>query len=171
MSTVAESTRTVEFDAALLTATKRAKLAHPTQACRIEKGLALVFDDAATDMQMVKPRWFTVRSAADPTTLYDVFSNGETVCSCPDYQAHGMAGNQYVCKHGWAVLLVRAARREVRSPRLRHAYHMASGEEGHCRHLSDGRVAFYPGGHKYNFVCMREEVCIGPYVNATGRPY
>jgi hypothetical protein len=47
---------------------------------------------------------------------------------------------------------------------LRHAYHMVSGEEGHARLLSAGRVSFAPGGHKFSFVCVVEEVCLGPAV-------
>ena len=47
---------------------------------------------------------------------------------------------------------------------LRHAYHMVSGEEGHARRLSDGRVSFAPGGHKFSFVCSEDEVCQGPAV-------
>ena len=47
---------------------------------------------------------------------------------------------------------------------LRHAYHMVSGEEGHARLLSGGRVEFAPGGHKFSFVCAQAEVCLGPVV-------
>ena len=47
---------------------------------------------------------------------------------------------------------------------VRHAYHMVSGEEGHARLLSRGRVEFAPGGHKFAFVCVIEEVCLGPAV-------
>ena len=62
MATVHESAHTVNFDAALLTVTARAKAAHTTARARIENGLALVMGDAVTDMTRVKPRWFTVRS-------------------------------------------------------------------------------------------------------------
>lgn len=151
---------------ALTAAVTRAKAAFPAATVRIEKGLSLVLADAVTDLTRMIPHTYTVASQTDPRQHYDVVSNGSTVCQCPDYARHATPEGGYLCKHGFAVLLVRAARRDALKPRLRHAYHMASGDEGHCRVLAGGRVVFHPGGHKYSVVCMRDEVCIGPLVNA-----
>ena len=49
-------------------------------------------------------------------------------------------------------------------PRLRHAYHMASGEEGHARVLGGNRAVFHPGGHAHSFVCPADDLCFGPHV-------
>jgi SWIM zinc finger len=165
MDTLQESVATVNFHTALLAASERAQAAHPGAGVRIAKGLALVLDDAVTDWTRMTPSLYTVKSAVDPLTVYRVVSNGTTTCTCPDYASHGIAGH-YVCKHGYSVLLLRAARRDMaHATRLRHGYHLVSGEEGHVRHISNGRVEFYPGGHKFSFVCMRDEVCLGPFIN------
>lgn len=175
MSTLAESAPTVNFDAALLTATARAKAKYVDARLRIEKGLALVLADAVTDMTRVQPRWFTVRSAS-ADTVYNVVSNGVTVCDCPDYQIHGTHNTEYACKHGYAVLLVRAARKllqrdgfsgyrlPVADSHRCHAYHMATGNEGHARRLADGRTVFYPWGKNASVIVQHDELCYGPPV-------
>lgn len=163
MTTIALSVHHVNFTTALEAAARRATATHPTSAARIAKGLALVQADAVQDRTLVRPRWFRVRSSTDPQTEYDVISNGTTTCTCVDAQRH-QDDVTFLCKHAWAVLLVRAARRDSHDPRLRHAYHWR-GEEGFCRYLHDGRAVFYPGGHKYSFVCQRDELVIGPFLH------
>ena len=105
---------------------------------------------------------------------YDVVSNGITACNCPDYERHGADNPEYVCKHGYSVLLVRAARKLLRKAvpigYLRQAYHMVTGDHGHARELSDGRIVFHPGGHKYSFLAAKDEFCLGPVLTSTGRP-
>lgn len=165
MTTIALSVHRVNFTMALEAAALRATTAHPAHAGRIAKGLALVQADAVEDRTRLRPRWFRVRSSRDPQTTYDVISNGTTTCTCVDYQRHATETLAYLCKHGWAVLLVRAARRDSQDPRLRRAYHMVRGEEGHCRYLHDGRAVFFPGGHKYSLVCQRNELYIGDFIN------
>jgi hypothetical protein len=169
MPTIAETVHPVNVDQALLAATARAKAVSPDAAVRIEKGLALVRDDAVTDMTALTPGWYTVRSATYATTVYDVVSNGTTTCTCPDYALYARLMPHYCCKHAFAVLLVRAARRDIHSPRLRHAYMTATGEYGHCRHLSDGRAMFFPGGQRAGFACLREDLCIGAFVHLQGK--
>jgi hypothetical protein len=165
MHTVPESTATVQFDQALTEMARRATATCPQAAPRIARALALVEADAVTDRRHVRPHWFTVRSYADPATAYDVVSHGQTTCTCVDYYAHATADNGFLCKHGWAVLLVRSLQREARGQRLVHAYHMASGEEGHGRRLVGGRAVFHPGGHAHSVLCMAEELCFGPPVH------
>jgi hypothetical protein len=154
---------TIEFDRALEAVAAQALAKFPEQKARIARATDLVRADAVTDLTHVTPRTWTVTSAQDPTQTYTVQSAQETSCSCPNYAAYGFLPG-YACKHGWAVLLVRALRREANQPRLRHAYHMQSGEEGHVRLLGAGRAEFFPGGRKYSFVCQRDELCIGPHV-------
>jgi len=145
---------------ALTAAVQRAKAAFPAETTKIERGLSLVLQDAVSDTTLLAPHTYTVRSQGQPWRQYTVVSNGTTTCTCPDFERH-----QALCKHGFAVLLVRSARRAALQPRLRHAYHLVSGEEGHCRVLAGGRVVFFPGGHTYAFVCTQDEVCIGPHVH------
>ena len=159
MHTVPETIHTVNFDTALIAAATRATAAHPEAAARIAKGLALVQADAVTDMTLVAQRLFRVRSSADPTVHNDVVSNGETRCTCADFQRH-----EALCKHGYAVLLVRAARRDMASPALRQAYHLERGEEGTCRFLANGRAVFHPGGHRFHVECDRRALVIRPSV-------
>jgi hypothetical protein len=78
MPTIPETVHTVNFDQAILAAATRAKTVTPDARPRIEKGLALVLNDAVTDMTALVPRWYTVRSATHATTRYDVVSNGVT---------------------------------------------------------------------------------------------
>src|SRR5262245_16310931 len=166
MMTIAQPCNTVELDDAVQAVTARALAKFPDARRYIERGAELVRADAVTDMRHLEADTFTVRSAVDPSTLYYVTSNGVTTCDCPDFRSH-----ERLCKHGWAVLLVRAIRKEANRPRLRHGYHMASGEEGYCRRLPQHRAEFWPGGHTYSFVCDRDDVCIGPVVQPTGRPW
>lgn len=165
MPNIQESTHTINFDTALLAAATRATAAHPHASARIAKGLALVQADAVTDMTLVAPRLFRVRSATHPGIQYEVVSNGETRCTCPDFLNRTMQHPAYLCKHAYSVLLIRAARRDLASPRLRHAYHWAHGE-GTCRYLKNGRVVFHPGGHRHHLECDVTDLRIGPYVHA-----
>jgi SWIM zinc finger len=171
METLQEPAATVQFDAALTAAASRATTAHPGAAARIAKALALVNADAVTDCQRLLPRLFRVRSASHTDVVYDVVSNGQTTCTCQDYAQHTWSDPHYLCKHGFAVLLVRSLQRDVGFNRMVHAYHMASGEEGHARRLVGNRAVFHPGGHKYSVVCDANELCFGPPLHATGRPY
>jgi len=155
---------------ALTAAVARAKAAFPAATVRIEKGLSLVLQDRVSDRTQVTPHTYTVESQARPWQHYDVVSNGRTGCQCPDYERHATHDNGYLCKHGFAVLLVRSAQREARQHTLRHAYHMASGEEGHARRLVGNRAVFHPGGHAHSVVCAAEELCFGPPVRCQGRP-
>jgi SWIM zinc finger len=171
MLNVHESAATVQFDTALTDAARRATTAHPGAAARIAKALALVKADAVTDCQRLLPRLFRVRSASHTDVVYDVVSNGQTTCTCQDYAQHTWNDPHYLCKHGYAVLLVRSLQRDVGFNRMVHAYHMASGEEGHARRLVGNRAVFHPGGHKHGFVCSAAELCFGPPLAPTGRPY
>ncbi len=161
--TIAQNT--IEFDTLLLAAVDRAKLAHPGQRVRIEKGLQLVLDDAVTDMTRCTSHTYAVRSSVDVTTQYTVVSNGVTTCTCPDYASRGIEG-QYWCKHIWGVFLVKALRRDLHKPHRWHAYHagVVDGNEGHMSRLSHGRVMFYPWGGKHGFACARKEVYVGQLV-------
>src|SRR5262245_20176900 len=143
-TTTNESIHTINFNDALVAAADRAQAKYPADTARILRGLSLVEADAVTDCTRLRAGAYTVRSAREGGQHYNVWGGG-TACSCPDWEQHGHEDGFY-CKHGWAVLLVRAARRDMASPRLRHAYHLVSGEEGHARYLADGRAYFAPGG-------------------------
>ena len=105
---IAESTSTVQFDSALLQAAHDAACTKfPTLAARIDAGLQLALNGSVEDCTHLRPRWYTVTSRRQPDLYYDVVSNGETVCNCPDYEFRATQTNGYVCTHGWAVLLVR----------------------------------------------------------------
>lgn len=165
MATIHESVSTVNFDAALLAAAARAKAAYPAERCRIERGVGIVLSHG---VDILPTGIALVQSQSQPGVQYTV--NGR--CGCPDEQR--APGGR--CKHMWAKALAKRAHEACAHPgvpitTLRHGYHMASGEEGHARILSDGRVAFYPGGHKYSFVCVADEVCLGPPLDSNGRPY
>ena len=114
---------TVEFDALLTACTARALAKFPEARTRIERGAALVRADAVVDYAHITPDAWTVQSASDPESRYTVVSNGTTTCTCADY-----VQRQHLCKHGYAVLLTRALRREVHKPRCRQAYHWYLGE-------------------------------------------
>jgi hypothetical protein len=184
---------TSDRDNLLEAVTARALTTFPQATARIARGKALVEADAVTDWSHVTPATWHVSSAAGTGEAYTVVSTREaTTCTCPDYARHAALPG-FFCKHGWAVLLTKALRREMsratqaawraekRAARLaarqavtpaplRHAYHMQSGEEGHVRLLGADRAEFFPGGRKFSFVCMQDELCIGPCVPSTGRP-
>jgi hypothetical protein len=168
MTTIHAATATVQFDVALTAAARRATTAHPHAATRIAKGLALVEADAVTDMRRIRPDWFTVRSASNPATVYDVYSRGHTVCTCPDYGRHAIDNTDYLCKHGWAVLLVRSLQRTVGHTRIVHAHHWYYGE-GHARRLVGNRAVFQPGGHVRRFLCDLADLSLGPPVQPLGQ--
>lgn len=165
MSSVAQPQleTTVQFNDALLAATDAALAAAPEATARILKGYALVQADAVTDMQHVRTRWFTVRSARNAETVYNVESNGHTTCDCQDYQRHSMHDQDYCCKHVYSVLLLRKARTLYTPPlRKRLAYHLYYGVEGHARLLPEGtRAQFWPGGTRHSFPCDRADLCVG----------
>ena len=168
MHNVAHATN---FHNALHAAHSRAVAKYPDGAPRLDRALSLVQDDAVVDMTRVKPDWYTVRSACNADVYYNVYSNGTTRCDCPDYALHGTDDPAHCCKHGFAVLLIRAARRDVACPKLRQAYHLVRGDEGTARLLKDGRVHFHPGSSKRGFSCPADDVVLGPYVQTHGRPY
>jgi SWIM zinc finger len=169
MHNVTESTATVNFHLALIEATGRALAKYPQESVRIAKAVALVEADAVTDCQRLRPRAFRVRSTSHPATQYDVVSNSHTTCTCQDYLSHVTHDVGFLCKHGFAVLLVRSLQHDAWGHKMRHCYHMASGEEGHGRRLVGGRAVFHPGGHAHGFVCMAEELCFGPYLSPSER--
>jgi hypothetical protein len=113
-------------------------------------------------MTRVRPGWWQVRSSDAGAAPYDVMSNGHTACTCPDYTYR----NVEICKHGFAVLLVRSARSDMASPKLRRAYHLVRGEEGYCRFLSHDKAMFHPGGHRRGVVCAVADLTVGAYVHA-----
>lgn len=167
----AQFATTVQFTDALLTAADLALTAAPEAQARIRRGLSLVEADAVTDMQHLRERWFTVRSARNAETVYDIESNGHTTCTCPSFAQHGHEPGFY-CKHIYSVLLIRKARQLWHpEPRMKHAYHMESGEEGHARVFGNGSARFHPGGHRHSFICQQSELRIGPYIHTFGRPY
>jgi len=149
---------------ALTAAVARAKAAFPAATVRIEKGLSLVLQDRVSDCTQVTPHTYTVESQTRPWQHYDVVSNGTTGCTCPDYARHATQDTPYYCKHAYAVFFVRSLQREARYGRMQHAYHMASGQEGHARRLVGNRAVFHPGGHRHSVVCAVDELCFGPYV-------
>ena len=151
-----ESKQTLEFDAALLAAAKRAMAKYPADARRILAGCGLVQADAVTDYTSLATGWYRVRSQTDPQT-YDVTSGAETTCTCPD-----ATYRQALCKHGYAVLLVRAARRERANPVTHLAYNLLTGEHGLCRTVSDGRLHFWPHGSSKRALVAKADLSIGP---------
>jgi len=146
---------TVEFDALLTGCTERALAKFPEARTRIEKGAALVRADAVTDYADITPYAFTVQSASDPDQRYSVASKETTICTCKDYERHGST-----CKHGWAVLLVRAVRREVNKPRCRQAYHWYLGE-GYAMLRGGGRVEWRASGTAEGLLCTHDDVTLG----------
>jgi hypothetical protein len=120
---------------------------------------ALVRADAVTDMQRVTPHGWLVQSASQGGIEYAVTSNGSTTCTCQDATRHG-----HICKHGYAVLLLRHLRRDVNKPRCRHAYHYVHGE-GYAVVRTQGTVEFWPGGRARSLTCDREDVTLGPVVS------
>lgn len=171
MATLQTNPRPVNLTHGLAAATNRAKAFYPQDAQKIGRGLALVLRGLVQQLDPTQPRHFVVGSATGMDVTYTVVSNGTTSCTCPDYRLHHADHERYLCKHGWAVLLVRAADRHTQPPRYRHAYHLVDGVEGYAHCLGDGRVQFHPGGRKYGFVCAKEELCIGPFVVNNGRPF
>src|SRR5262244_3222424 len=121
--TIPDFQTTVEFDILLTACTERALAKFPEARTRIEKGAALVRADAVVDMTHFEAHGWHVQSQSTAQTWYHVVSNGTTVCTCKDYERHG-----HICKHGYAVLLTRAVRREVDKPRCLQAYHWYLGE-------------------------------------------
>src|SRR4029077_18004866 len=160
MVNVSESTGTVQFDHALRAAARRATTAAPHAAARITKGLALVETDAVTDMRRVRADWFTVRSASVPALVYNIYSRTHTTCTCQDYARHVINDPAFLCKHAYAVLLVRSLQRDVGHSRVVHAYHWYHGE-GHARRFGGNRAVFQPGGHARQFICEIDELSLG----------
>lgn len=164
--TVTQSAGSVQFHTALIAASERAKAKFSPASERIEKALALVETDAVTDMTRLRPHWYTVRSQTDRTVWYNVVSNGTTACDCPDYERRGRDNPEYGCKHVYAVLLLRAARRDM--PRtvihpLRHAYVGEPHGEVLARELGEGMAQVYPHGvDKSGFRCPAQHVYWGP---------
>jgi len=162
VGTMRPQDHTAQFDAALRLAASRAKAAFPQEHARIAKGLELALGDHVTDMTRVKPGWWQVQSAQPTQAPYDVISNGHIMCTCPDHTYR----NVPICKHGFAVLLVRSARTDMTSPKLRRAYHLTRGEEGHCRFLPHDKAMFFPGGHRRGVLCDVADLTVGAYVHA-----
>ena len=166
MSTVAESFGVVQFHQALIAASTRAHAKFTTASERIDKALALVEADAVTDMTRIRPHWYTVQSQSDSDTMYNVVSNGATVCDCPDYASRGRHNPEFWCKHAMAVLLTRAARRDMHRTviyPLRHAYYGEPHGEVVARELGEGMAMVYPHGiDKPGFRCPKDHVYWGP---------
>lgn len=157
---------TIQFNDALLTATDAALAAYPQAETHIRKGLALVQANAITDCCRLERGWWTVRSAQRPDALYNVrLVNGARTCTCADYACRGGADG-LLCKHLWAVLLVRKARTGYTAPvRRRHAYHLITGEEGHARLSHDGqRAQFWAGGGRRSVWMDAADLQIGPWL-------
>jgi hypothetical protein len=152
---------TVKFDDLLVAATARATAQYPHDVARIAKALELVRAGLVTDMTRALAHTYTVGSEADPETIYAVVSNGETTCTCKD-----AVYRQSICKHGFAVLLVRSARRDFRpTPRYRHACYLVTGAEGYARTCGDSMIEFHPGGHEKSFEAPRHDFTLGPWVD------
>jgi hypothetical protein len=146
---------TVEFDTLLTACTERALATFPEARRRIERGAALVRADAVVDMTHVQAYGWQVESQSEPERWYHVVSNGTTTCTCADY-----VQRQQCCKHGWAVLLLRALRREVNKPRCRQAYHWYLGE-GYAMERGQGLVEWRASGTAHGIICTREDVTLG----------
>jgi len=153
--TIPDFQTTVEFDALLTSCTARALAKFPEARTRIERGAALVRADAVTDYTHITPYAFTVQSASDPEQRYSVASRSTTVCTCKDYERH-----LTTCKHGWAVLLTRAVRREVNKPRCRQAYHWYLGE-GYAMERGSGLFEWRASGTAHGIMCKRDDVTLG----------
>ena len=163
MASLPETTVTVQFDAALRAAATLARSRYAGEHARIERGLVIALNSGVT---LHADCTATVQSSSDPEVQYRIVAG---VCDCPD-STRAPDGR---CKHWYAWVLVRKAQgilAAMQTP-LRHAYHMASGEEGHARLLPENRVSFAPGGHTHSFVCHASEVCVGPVIQASGRPW
>lgn len=78
---------------------------YPQDTARIRRGLTLA---QLGHVERQAKGQYTVRSQQYPDTAYAVLSNGTTVCSCEDYHRHA----PLLCKHCYAVLLVRWAVRQ-----------------------------------------------------------
>lgn len=138
----------------------------PQDHAKLAKAYDLVLNDAVIDFRAVTPGHWEVGSGTTKGLAYQVWvwSKKDQTCSCPDYQTHYYVTHPYYCKHIWAVFLLIKAQKLLHAPRKRHGYHLVSGDEGHVRELAEGRVEFFPGGHKYSFVCQAAEVQLGPYL-------
>lgn len=100
---------TIQFDAALLQATSRAKAAYPTEAVRIERGLQIAIVGGVT---LLPDGTAEVQSQTHDNITYRV--NGH--CSCVDID-HAPAGR---CKHRWAKSLVKWALKQEDAPTVTH---------------------------------------------------
>ena len=90
-------------------------------------------------------------------TEYAVTSGATTTCTCADAVRHG-----HLCKHGFAVLLVRALRREANKPRCHLAEHLAYGA-GYAVVRRQGQIAFWPGTSHREIRCTPEDLtAFGP---------
>jgi hypothetical protein len=162
---VAHTQSVVQFDAALRALADQARTRYPGEAARLDRGLVLALNGHVT---LAENGHAFVRSGSDPEVRYVVMRT----CDCPDVE-RAPDGR---CKHRWAASLVRKARASLATATAPtaapvHAYHMLSGDHGYARILSDGRVCFHPGGHKYSFICAKDELCLGPALAPEGRPY
>ena len=98
----AEAARTIEMDAALFTAARRAKQAYPAETCRIERGLAIAIEGGVT-LFADGSAW--VASQSQPGGHYTV--NGHCTCKDATVAPHGR------CKHRWGKALARWAQSYV----------------------------------------------------------
>ena len=87
------------FDQTLRDDARRLKFLHPGEGPRLDRGLVLALNGAAT---YVDGQYWQVRSATDAEVVYTLLPEG---CDCPDRQ-RAPDGR---CKHYWAVYLTHAA--------------------------------------------------------------
>lgn len=168
-----EAVNTVTFDQALLQAVARAKAVFPAQRCRIERGCALALAGAVRDLTHLRPRWYAVQSASDAGIEYDVVSNGQTVCNCQDYELHATTTNGHICKHGWAVLLVRWAQKHqpispVPAPKYYATYYAPDGSDHPgIATLTERGYLFTPDDGGEPLYASTTALCLGGRVDLT----
>lgn len=89
--TVAQSTTTVQFDAALRTAARKAVQAYPGEQARIDRGLVIALNGG---VELLPNGVARVQSQSNSEIIYEV--NGH--CDCPDHER----ATEGRCKHRWA---------------------------------------------------------------------
>lgn len=119
---MSEAAATVNFDAALLAAAKKARAAYPAESLRIERGLAIALADGVT---LLADGTALVQSQSVEDTQYRV--NGH--CTCRD-AAKAPEGR---CKHRWGKSLYRwaikhAEQAQPEQPKYHSTYYPPSGE-------------------------------------------
>ena len=106
MTTIPESTATVQFDTALRTLAAQARTRYAGEHARIDRGFVIALNHGVT---LHADGTADVQSASDPEIVYHV---AHGTCDCPDYQ-RAPDGR---CKHRWSVCLTKKATKATAAP-------------------------------------------------------